>query len=452
MQTQGISFATSKVSSNQTSAKSTKASDSTFDSYITNRASKADSNNISDSKKVKVSSDNNSQYKRLDTTKKDNVVKDNVVKDNVAKDSAVQNTGSGKADEVNEEAVASAVGAVMDVLQNDLQLPMEDVQDLLDQAGIDVQDLVANALNGSGENDIAGAVQDLVMEFHGITDKAALLTSDSLNQEITTLTDQLSQVLSQEEPAESGIQEVLNSDNKVQDFDVEPQDEVVEAETDSSSLNVIVEKQTETESDSESFGEGEQSERTESTVSHQETDNVSTDKTVENPFVEQLSEAFEESNVESTSTAQQTMSKIVEQVVTQVRIRVMPETTSMELQLHPASLGRVNIQVATSAAGVSTATMTVENEAAKAALESQMITLKETFEEQGLKVDAVEVTVSEFGLDHQDRENQQQQQKPGSRHRRFDFDEESSEQGLDGETRETIESRRNYDSTVDYTA
>ena len=42
--------------------------------------------------------------------------------------------------------------------------------------------------------------------------------------------------------------------------------------------------------------------------------------------------------------------------------------------------------------------MVVENQMAKEALESQMIHLKEAFNEQGLKVDEVEVTVAEFGL------------------------------------------------------
>ena len=77
----------------------------------------------------------------------------------------------------------------------------------------------------------------------------------------------------------------------------------------------------------------------------------------------------------------QTMNQIVEQVVRQVRIRVMPETTSMELRLNPASLGRVNITVAASA-GIATATMVVENQMAKEALESQMIHLKEAFNGQ----------------------------------------------------------------------
>jgi len=56
----------------------------------------------------------------------------------------------------------------------------------------------------------------------------------------------------------------------------------------------------------------------------------------------------------------------------------------------------------------------VENQVAKEALESQMITLKETFAEQGLKVDAVEVTVSDFGLEHQNREAEQEQQRQAS--------------------------------------
>ena len=169
-------------------------------------------------------------------------------------------------------------------------------------------------------------------------------------------------------------------------------------------------------------------------------------------FVDQLSQAYGQGDAEEVSSAQQTMTRIVEQVVSQVRIRVMSSTTSMELQLHPASLGRVNLQVATSA-GVSTAILTVETQAAKEALESQLITLKQTFEEQGLKVNDVEVNVSEFGLGEHNREEEQQgQQGSGGRSRRFRFDSDETESISVEEQRETETERRDVNSVVDYTA
>ena len=96
--------------------------------------------------------------------------------------------------------------------------------------------------------------------------------------------------------------------------------------------------------------------------------------------------------------------------------------------------------------------MTVENQAAKEALESQMIILKENFQQQGLKVDAVEVTVSEFGLDQREQQNEQQSQRD-SRHKEFSYDETKENSNDTEETsRETTMQRRDQNSTIDYTA
>ncbi len=88
---------------------------------------------------------------------------------------------------------------------------------------------------------------------------------------------------------------------------------------------------------------------------------------------------------------------IMSQVTDSIRVNYTPDTTSMELQLHPASLGTVNMNIASNN-GVVTAHILVENEAVKAALESQLITLQQTFDEQGMKVEAVEVAVANYDL------------------------------------------------------
>ena len=88
---------------------------------------------------------------------------------------------------------------------------------------------------------------------------------------------------------------------------------------------------------------------------------------------------------------------IMSQVTQSIRVNYSADTTSMEMQLHPASLGTVNMQIA-STNGVVTAHILVENEAVRAALESQLITLQQTFEEQGQKVEAVEVAVANYDL------------------------------------------------------
>ena len=81
-----------------------------------------------------------------------------------------------------------------------------------------------------------------------------------------------------------------------------------------------------------------------------------------------------------------------------MRIQVRSDMTQMELQLNPASLGTVNINI-TSKAGVITAQFLTQNETVKAAIESQIVQLKNSFEEQGIKVESVEVAVANHSFE-----------------------------------------------------
>lgn len=89
--------------------------------------------------------------------------------------------------------------------------------------------------------------------------------------------------------------------------------------------------------------------------------------------------------------------EILNQVTESIKVNYSADTTSMELQLHPASLGTVNMHISSSN-GIVTAHILVQNEAVKAALENQLITLQETFEAQGQKVEAVEVSIAGYDL------------------------------------------------------
>jgi len=98
-----------------------------------------------------------------------------------------------------------------------------------------------------------------------------------------------------------------------------------------------------------------------------------------------------------TSYTREDADSIMSQVTQSIRVNYSADVTSMEMQLHPASLGTVNMNIA-SANGVVTAHILVENEAVKAALESQLQALQQTFEEQGQRVEAVEVSVANYDL------------------------------------------------------
>ncbi|MBR4718969.1 MAG: flagellar hook-length control protein FliK, partial [Lachnospiraceae bacterium] len=89
---------------------------------------------------------------------------------------------------------------------------------------------------------------------------------------------------------------------------------------------------------------------------------------------------------------------IFRQVTDSIKVNITEDATSMELQLHPASLGTVNLQIASNG-GVVTAHLLVQNEAVKNVLEGQLVQLLQTFEEQGQKVEAIEVSVAGYDLD-----------------------------------------------------
>ncbi len=105
--------------------------------------------------------------------------------------------------------------------------------------------------------------------------------------------------------------------------------------------------------------------------------------------------AFE--NVMTQQNTEQTQN-IMNQIMDYMRIQVRSDMTQMELQLNPASLGTVNINI-TSKAGVITAQFLTQNETVKAAIESQIVQLKNSFEEQGIKVESVEVAVANHSFE-----------------------------------------------------
>lgn len=176
-------------------------------------------------------------------------------------------------------------------------------------------------------------------------------------------------------------------------------------------------------------------------------------------FIQNLSTAHV-SNLDNASEVidrTQMMKDIVHQIVEQIKVSIKPETTSMEIQLNPEHLGKINLTVVEKN-GEMTAKFIAENHAAKEAIESQIQTLKDNLNNQGLKVEAVEVTVSEFGLRQdtqtgQETENQDNKKSKNASRRKIDlstFDEEQE----DATEEEVLAAKimRDNGGSVDYTA
>ena len=150
--------------------------------------------------------------------------------------------------------------------------------------------------------------------------------------------------------------------------------------------------------------------------------------------------------------------EIMDQIMEYMKINLKADTQELEMQLHPASLGTVNVQIVAKD-GVLTAHFTAQNETVRAVIETQLIQLKTQFEEQGIKVDAVEVTVANHAYGEQfseQNENMAQEQGKAKKGvRRINLDEIGEEEDLgmmEDSERIVVEMMQANGSTVDYTA
>ncbi len=90
--------------------------------------------------------------------------------------------------------------------------------------------------------------------------------------------------------------------------------------------------------------------------------------------------------------------EILDQIADHIKTNVKEYMTSVDMVLHPASLGHVALNIASQDGNI-TARFTAQNEDVRAALEGQIMILKQNLEQQGVKVEAVEVTVSSHAFE-----------------------------------------------------
>lgn len=91
--------------------------------------------------------------------------------------------------------------------------------------------------------------------------------------------------------------------------------------------------------------------------------------------------------------------EIMQQISDYARVHFTQDAASMEMQLNPENLGKLYIHVSTTKEGNVTAQIAASNEVVKEILQTQMADLKTTLNQQGVKVDAVEVTVASHGFE-----------------------------------------------------
>lgn len=100
---------------------------------------------------------------------------------------------------------------------------------------------------------------------------------------------------------------------------------------------------------------------------------------------------------------------IIRQVGEQIRVQVTADTSFMEMQLNPEHLGKLGLSVELKQ-GMLTARFVAENEQVKEAIENQAVVLREDLNRQGVKVEAIEVTVETHEFERNLEQGQQQSQ------------------------------------------
>lgn len=171
----------------------------------------------------------------------------------------------------------------------------------------------------------------------------------------------------------------------------------------------------------------------------------------ENPVLQAVEQAFQ--NVQDISFADEipvSGKEVIDQIVEQVRVKMNQDTTSLEMQLYPEHLGKIQINVV-SKDGVMTARIIAETEAAKQAIEGGLTSLKESMEQQNLKVDAIEVMVSTTGFESGNEEQNSYEQQQSSRSgKKLDLSELQEDE--DGKEAAELEKMKYTGSSVSYTA
>lgn len=317
----------------------------------------------------------------------------------------VQQTEDTAAEEPEQEEENGEPDAVLlsDVMQQILQqiteqlgVSPEEVLQAMDALGISAEDLSQN-------------MAALLSELTG-TDQMAVLTDESLYTQVSDLANAVEQTI--EELADTLGMDKEQLTTLLQDSVKEPEEPVIVVEQESAAPVTDMQQ--------ESTGDQEVQTTTTTDI---EAEQPRETKREENGNMQQQMQDMQKpaENLQQTQgsaiAAEQTTErfdlqrtqKIIDQIADYVKIHSGEKLTSMEIALNPASLGSVNLHVS-SKGGVISAQLYAQDEAVRAALESQVAALKESLEAQGMKVDAIEITEHSHQLEQNLDQNGGQQE------------------------------------------
>ena len=346
------------------------------------------------------------------------------------------------------ERMAEIVAQVTQIVKDVLNLSADELKETMDLLGITEADL----LN-------VDMLKQMVLAVNGEQDMTAFLTDSDLLAQMQQLTQEVGMVLADAGISAESMAGLLENaefaklfQDAMKEMDgMEKEADVTEELPEETAQNATI-RETEITFDKET-----------SEVKKDATGNgadrntegrngfAKEDVSFANQFVQNLQNAMTDGIQETsfaTSLAEQ-IREIANQILEQVKVIVAPEMTSLEIQLTPEHLGKLNITV-TEQDGVMKATFVTDNELAKEAIESNLVQFKQMMNEQGIRVESVEVTVSEFMFDKNGETGQSshEEKKQGKAH--FVMEEENGTVSLQDEL--ALHFMEGGESTVNYMA
>ncbi len=277
---------------------------------------------------------------------------------------------------------------IKDAIKEEFNVSDEDIKVAMELLGLTALDLLSTA-----------KVAELIEQLTG-TDALTLITNEDMMQSFNNIinvvdeanadiagmlgvkTEEVGIVLGQNDIAPVVNSEDTAKQDNVKEADAKNADDNINQTVDNQeSLSEVLAKKITTESDGKAKNNMSES---------NEANNKVTYADVADNMISNITDTFADIITEDISMVKE--ADIVNQVIDSVKLMASRELTSMEVMLNPEHLGSVHITV-TARNGIVSAQIAAQNEQVKTALENQMVTLREQFESQGLKVDAVEITV-----------------------------------------------------------
>lgn len=319
-------------------------------------------------------------------------------------------------DEVPEEVIEVLNGLITDIITQiteNFDISQEELTAVMDDLGLENFDLL------DGEK-----LSQVVLGVANVDDAYALLTDETLYndfQTVMTFADEALEAVSEElnidpEKLRDMIGSQMTENSAVADDDVYLEEEsknVEYAETEDMMSSSFEGNELKTSSDESKNTSDKEMSKDEPGLGEKSAPKQAVG---ENQFVLNQSERgpeqiLERAEVNETVWDENTQN-IMDQIMDHMRAQVKDGLSTIDMQLHPASLGTLHIQLVSKDGNI-TASFVAQNETVKQALESQMIQLKESFAQQGVKVDAIEVMVQthqfEENLDRNNRRDGREQ-------------------------------------------